>query len=63
MLTELARALRGLGKYAEAQRCCTAAVSARPDYATGWLELGRAQAAQGNTLPFLNFRRQQSEIS
>lgn len=59
MLTELARALRGLGKHAEAQRCCTAAVSARPDYATGWLELGRAQAAQGNILPFSSSRRRQ----
>lgn len=56
MLTELARALRGLGKHAEAQRCCAAAVSARPDYATGWLELGRAQAAQGNILPFHKFQ-------
>ncbi|KAA6426938.1 MAG: hypothetical protein FRX49_03262 [Trebouxia sp. A1-2] len=48
MLAELATALRGLGKHAEAQRCCTAAVTARPDYQRGWLELGRAQAAQGN---------------
>ncbi|DBA81552.1 hypothetical protein WJX77_012401 [Trebouxia sp. C0004] len=47
MLAELATALRGLGKHAEAQRCCTAAVTARPDYQRGWLELGRAQAAQG----------------
>ena len=47
MLAELARALRGLGKHTEAQRCCAAAVAARPDYARGWLELGRAQAAQG----------------
>ena len=50
MLAELARALRGVGKHAEAQRCCAAAVAARPDYARGWLELGRAQAAQGNIL-------------
>ena len=48
MLAELARALRGLGKHAEAQRCCAAAVAARPDYARGWLELGYAQAAQGS---------------
>lgn len=47
MLAELATALRGLGKHTEAQRCCTAAVTARPDYQRGWLELGRAQAAQG----------------
>ena len=47
MLAELAAALRGLGKHAEAQRCCTAAVTSRPDYQRGWLELGRAQAAQG----------------
>ncbi len=50
MLAELATALRGLGKHAEAQRCCTAAVTARPDYQRGWLELGRAQAAQGQCL-------------
>ncbi len=50
MLAELATALRGLGKHAEAQRCCTAAVTARPDYQRGWLELGRAQAAQGQSL-------------
>ena len=49
MLAELATALRGLGKHAEAQRCCTAAVTARPDYQRGWLELGRAQAAQGQS--------------
>lgn len=47
MLAELAKALRALGKHAEAQRCCTAAVTARPDYQRGWLELGHAQAAQG----------------
>lgn len=51
MLAELAGALRQVGKHAEAQRCCAAAVAARPDYARGWLELGRAQAAQGNPLP------------
>lgn len=51
MLAELARALRGVGKHAESQRCCAAAVAARPDYARGWLELGRAQAAQGKS-PF-----------
>jgi predicted Zn-dependent protease len=50
MLAELATALRGLGKHAEAQRCCTAAVTARPDYQRGWLELGQAQAAQGQSL-------------
>ena len=50
MLAELATALHGLGKHAEAQRCCTAAVTARPDYQRGWLELGRAQAAQGQSL-------------
>ena len=50
MLAELATALRGLGKHAEAQRCCTAAVTARPDYQRGWVELGRAQAAQGQSL-------------
>jgi len=50
MLAELATALRGLGKHAEAQRCCTAAVTARPDYQRGWLELGRAEAAQGQSL-------------
>jgi len=50
MLAVLATALRGLGKHAEAQRCCTAAVTARPDYQRGWLELGRAQAAQGQCL-------------
>lgn len=49
MLAELAAALRGLGKHAEAQRCCTSAVTARPDYQRGWLELGRAQAAQGGS--------------
>lgn len=53
MLAELARALRVLGKHAEAQRCCAAAVAARPDYARGWLELGRAQAAQGS-IPLLS---------
>ena len=53
MLAELARALRGVGKHAEAQRCCAAAVAARPDYARGWLELGRAQAAQGS-IPLLS---------
>lgn len=47
MLAELATALRGVGKHAEAERCCTAAVNARPDYQRGWLELGRSQAAQG----------------
>lgn len=47
MLAELATALRGVGKHAEAQRCCSAAVKARPDYQRGWLELGRCQAAQG----------------
>ncbi len=50
MLAELAGALRGLGKHAEAQRCCTAAVTSRPEYQRGWLELGRAQAAQGECL-------------
>ena len=59
MLAELATALRGLGKHAEAQRCCTAAVTARPDYQRGWLELGRAQAAQGQCLtqPSIIYRR------
>ena len=52
MLAELAVALRGLGKHAEAERCCTAAVGARPDYQRGWLELGRAQAAQGELVEF-----------
>lgn len=47
MLAELATALRGVGKHAEAERCCTAAVNARPDYQRGWLELARCQAAQG----------------
>lgn len=58
MLAELATALRGLGKHAEAQRCCTAAVTARPDYQRGWLELGRAQAAQG-----WSSRHNQSSVS
>ena len=52
MLAELAVALRGLGKHAEAERCCKAAVGARPDYQRGWLELGRAQAAQGEATTF-----------
>lgn len=47
MLAELATALRGVGKHAEAVRCCNAAVRTRPDYQRGWLELGRCQAAQG----------------
>ena len=47
MLAELAMALRGVGKHAEAERCCTAAVNARPDCQRGWLELARCQAAQG----------------
>lgn len=47
MLSELAAALRGVGKHAEGERCSTAAVTSKPDYQRGWLELGRCQAAQG----------------